>query len=167
MQSLLRERRFVETILPVTRWKVELASFDIYKITNPAVQRADYQEDDQKNYYNTKAYGLHRDGYRCDCFERLLSGGGIDLRSTRRTTAVIAARCISRAGLAAKRLRYKPIRHVLGDAQSRLTLVSSLTQRRTKCAVRSRASASIHRPEESNFQGIAQGKAFLDADEPY
>jgi hypothetical protein len=27
-----------------------IASFDIYKITNPAVQGADYQEGDQKNF---------------------------------------------------------------------------------------------------------------------
>jgi hypothetical protein len=71
VQSHLRERRFVETILPVTRWKVKLASFDIHKITNPAVQEADYQQDDQKYYYNTKSYVLHRDSYRCDCFERI------------------------------------------------------------------------------------------------
>jgi 5-methylcytosine-specific restriction endonuclease McrA len=65
VQSHLRERRFVESILPVTRWKVELASFDIHKITNPSVQGTEYQQGDQKGYYNTKAYVLHRDGYRC------------------------------------------------------------------------------------------------------
>jgi 5-methylcytosine-specific restriction endonuclease McrA len=65
VQSHLRERRFVESILPVTRWKVELTSFDIHKITDPSVQGTEYQQGDQKDYYNTKAYVLHRDGYRC------------------------------------------------------------------------------------------------------
>jgi hypothetical protein len=65
VQSHLRERRFIESILPVSRWKVELASFDIHKITNPAVHGTNYQEGDQKDYYNTKAYVLDRDQYQC------------------------------------------------------------------------------------------------------
>jgi 5-methylcytosine-specific restriction endonuclease McrA len=65
VQSHLRERSFVESVLPVTRWKIELASFDIHKITNPAVQGPDYQQGTQKDYYNTKAYVLNRDGYQC------------------------------------------------------------------------------------------------------
>src|SRR5665647_3568058 len=35
--SHFREKKFLESILPVTKWKVELASFDIHKITNPYV----------------------------------------------------------------------------------------------------------------------------------
>ena len=38
LESHFREKKFVESILPVTKWKVELASFDIHKITNPDVQ---------------------------------------------------------------------------------------------------------------------------------
>jgi RRXRR protein/HNH endonuclease len=60
-----RERRFVESILPVARRKVELASFDIHKIANPDVDGAGYQDGKQKGFYNVKAYVLHRDGYRC------------------------------------------------------------------------------------------------------
>ena len=66
--SHLREKRFVESILPVTRWKVELASFDIHKISNPSVSKKKgwtYQNGDQKGYYNLKAYILHRDQYKC------------------------------------------------------------------------------------------------------
>jgi len=37
LESHLREKKFVESILPITKWKVELASFDIHKITNPYV----------------------------------------------------------------------------------------------------------------------------------
>ena len=65
VDSHLRERRFVESILPVTRWKVELAQFDIHRITNPDVEGVDYQNGAQKGFYNVKAYALHRDGYEC------------------------------------------------------------------------------------------------------
>jgi len=63
--SHLREKRFVESILPVTRWKVETASFDIHKITNPDVKGVDYQNGAQKGFYNAKAFVLHRDNYKC------------------------------------------------------------------------------------------------------
>ena len=65
VESHLRERNFVESILPVSRWKVELAQFDIHKITNPDVEGAGYQDGKQKGFYNVKAYVLHRDGYEC------------------------------------------------------------------------------------------------------
>jgi 5-methylcytosine-specific restriction endonuclease McrA len=65
VDSHLREKRFVESILPISRWKVETASFDIHKITNPEVEGKGYQEGNQKDYYNVKAYVLHRDGYKC------------------------------------------------------------------------------------------------------
>lgn len=65
VDSHLREKRFVESILPVNRWKVETASFDIHKISNPDVGRWNYQNGSQKGFYNVKAYVLYRDGYQC------------------------------------------------------------------------------------------------------
>ena len=65
LDSHLREKKQVESILPVSHWKVETASFDIHKITNPTVSGVGYQEGDQKGFYNVKAYILHRDGYQC------------------------------------------------------------------------------------------------------
>jgi hypothetical protein len=65
VESHLRERRFVESLLPVARWKVELAQFDIHKITNPDVKGGGYQDGRQKGFYNVRAYVLHRDGYAC------------------------------------------------------------------------------------------------------
>ena len=65
VDSHLREKMFVESILPVSRWKVETASFDIHKISNPKVRRWDYQKGSQKGFYNVKAYVLHRDGHQC------------------------------------------------------------------------------------------------------
>lgn len=65
IDSHLREKKFVESILPVSKWKVETANFDIHKISNPEVGRGDYQNGNQKGFYNIKAYVLHRDGYQC------------------------------------------------------------------------------------------------------
>lgn len=65
LDAHLKEKRFVESILPISHWKVELAGFDIHKITNPDVEGVDYQHGNQKNFYNVKAYVLHRDNYRC------------------------------------------------------------------------------------------------------
>ena len=65
IDSHLRERKLVESILPVSEWKVELASFDIHKIINPEVEGKEYQEGNQKGFYNVKAYVLHRDNYTC------------------------------------------------------------------------------------------------------
>lgn len=65
VNSHLREKRFVESILPVSKWKVETASFDIHKISNPDVGRWEYQNGNQKDFYNVKAYVLYRDGYQC------------------------------------------------------------------------------------------------------
>jgi 5-methylcytosine-specific restriction endonuclease McrA len=65
VDSHLREKKFVESILPVSRWKVETASFDIRKISNPGIKKWEYQDGDQKGFYNVRAYVLHRDGYQC------------------------------------------------------------------------------------------------------
>lgn len=65
VDSHLREKKFVESILPVSCWKVETASFDIHKISNPNIRKWDYQKGNQKGFYNVKAYVLHRDGYQC------------------------------------------------------------------------------------------------------
>jgi 5-methylcytosine-specific restriction endonuclease McrA len=65
VDSHLREKKFVESILPISQWKVETASFDIHKISNPDVKKWEYQKGNQKGFYNVKAYVLHRDGYQC------------------------------------------------------------------------------------------------------
>ena len=65
VESHLRERKQVESILPVTRWKVELAAFDIHKLVNPEVTGVEYQTGPLKDWYHVKAYVLHRDGHQC------------------------------------------------------------------------------------------------------
>ena len=71
INSHLREIRLVESILPITKWKIELASFDIHKITNPTVTGKDYQNGILKDFYNVKQYILHRDGYKCQSGQKV------------------------------------------------------------------------------------------------
>ena len=65
VNSHLREKKFVESILPISTFKVETASFDIHKISNPEVGKWEYQKGQQKYFYNVKAYVLHRDNHQC------------------------------------------------------------------------------------------------------
>jgi hypothetical protein len=71
LNSHLREVRFIESILPVTKWKFELASFDIHKITNPDVTGVEYQNGNLKDYYNVKQYVLYRDNYKCKSGQKI------------------------------------------------------------------------------------------------
>jgi hypothetical protein len=71
IDSHIREVRFVESILPITQWNFELASFDIHKITNPDVSGKDYQNGLQKDFYNIKSYILHRDNYKCQSSQKI------------------------------------------------------------------------------------------------
>lgn len=64
----LREKVFVESILPITSWRLELASFDIHAISNPNVSKAawwTYQRGDMYGFQNLKQYVLKRDNYLC------------------------------------------------------------------------------------------------------
>ena len=65
IESHFREVRFMESILPITRWNFELASFDIHKITNPGVAGVGYQNGALKDFYNVKHYVYSRDSYKC------------------------------------------------------------------------------------------------------
>jgi 5-methylcytosine-specific restriction endonuclease McrA len=68
VESHLREKNFVESILPVNNWILETAKFDIHKISDPTVSKKrwwTYQNGNQKGFYNVKAYVLDRDGYKC------------------------------------------------------------------------------------------------------
>ncbi|HHU59980.1 TPA: HNH endonuclease [bacterium] len=61
----LRVINDVHKILPITKIIVEVASFDIQKIKNPAIEGAEYQQGDQLGFWNTREYVLHRDGHKC------------------------------------------------------------------------------------------------------
>jgi len=64
----LREKKFLESILPISKWTVETASFDIHKISNPSVSKKhgwSYQKGQKLGFYNTKDFVLARDKHTC------------------------------------------------------------------------------------------------------
>ena len=71
VESHVRERKQVESLLPVTSWKAETASFDIHKLVNPEVAGVEYQNGPLKNWYHVKAYVLHRDGHQCQSGQKI------------------------------------------------------------------------------------------------
>ena len=87
MDSHLTVVRKVHGILPVSRIIVEVASFDIQKIKNPAVSGTDYQQGDQMDFWNVREYVLWRDGHICQCCkgksrDRILNVHHIESRKT-------------------------------------------------------------------------------------
>ena len=63
-----KEKNFVESILPISKWRVELTNFDIHAISNPDVSKIKwwtYQRGEMYGYQNLKQYILDRDGYSC------------------------------------------------------------------------------------------------------
>ncbi|MBP3804276.1 MAG: HNH endonuclease [Oribacterium sp.] len=67
MESHINMVQKVHKILPVSRIKVETASFDIQKIKAPNIQGTDYQNGEQTGFWNTREYVLWRDGHVCQC----------------------------------------------------------------------------------------------------
>jgi len=68
IESHLNEKKFIESILPISKWRVELASFDIHALSNPNVSKSawwTYQKGDMYGYQNLKHYVLNRDKYVC------------------------------------------------------------------------------------------------------
>ena len=55
----------VYNILPVSKIIVEVAQFDIQKIKNPDISGKEYQEGEQKNFWNVREFVLHRDNHKC------------------------------------------------------------------------------------------------------
>ena len=67
VDSHLTVIRKVHEILPVTKIIVEVASFDIQKIKNPAISGTEYQQGEQLGFWNVREYVLFRDGHTCQC----------------------------------------------------------------------------------------------------
>ncbi|MBF0578211.1 HNH endonuclease [Erysipelotrichaceae bacterium RD49] len=53
----------VQKLLPVTRIVVETASFDTQKLKNPEISGTEYQNGDQKGFWNVREYVLFRDNH--------------------------------------------------------------------------------------------------------
>jgi len=54
-----------KSILPITNINIEVGAFDIQKIKNPDISGTDYQNGDQKGFWNVREYVLYRDGHKC------------------------------------------------------------------------------------------------------
>ncbi len=67
VDSHLTAVRKVHEILPIGKIIVEVASFDIQKIKNPAISGTDYQQGDQLGFWNVREYVLFLDGHTCQC----------------------------------------------------------------------------------------------------
>ena len=67
VDSHLTVIRKVHEILPITKIVVEVASFDIQKIKNPAISGTEYQQGEQSDFWNVREYVLFRDGHTCQC----------------------------------------------------------------------------------------------------
>ncbi len=52
-------------VLPITRIVIEVASFDIQRLKNPAIAGEGYQQGEQASFWNLREYILHRDGHTC------------------------------------------------------------------------------------------------------
>jgi len=60
--------RFIDNLskmLPISSITVEIASFDTHKLKNPDVSGKDYQDGEQKGFYNLREYIFHRDNHEC------------------------------------------------------------------------------------------------------
>ncbi len=55
----------LKMLLPITNIIIEVANFDTHKLKNPSIEGADYQNGEQKDFYNLREYIFHRDGHKC------------------------------------------------------------------------------------------------------
>ena len=56
--------------MPIEKFTIEVANFDIQKMKNPSISGKEYQEGDMLGFWNVREYVLHRDGHKCqnpDC----------------------------------------------------------------------------------------------------
>ena len=65
LNSHIKAVRLASSILPVSKVIVKVAAFDIQKIKNPDISGAEYQNGEQKGFWNVREYVLHRDGHTC------------------------------------------------------------------------------------------------------
>lgn len=55
----------IKKLIPVSEIVIEVANFDIQKIKNPSISGIEYQEGEQKDFFNLREYILHRDNHKC------------------------------------------------------------------------------------------------------
>lgn len=65
LDSHIKAIEQVKKILPVTHINIEVAAFDIQKIKTPDISGEEYQNGEQKGFWNTREYVLYRDNHTC------------------------------------------------------------------------------------------------------
>jgi len=65
LDSHIKAINQIKQILPISKIVIEVASFDIQRIKNPDIEGAEYQNGEQKGFWNVREYVLHRDGHVC------------------------------------------------------------------------------------------------------
>jgi len=65
LDSHIKVIEHVKKILPITKVNIEVAAFDIQKIKNPDISGKDYQNGEQKGFWNVREYVLYRDKHTC------------------------------------------------------------------------------------------------------
>ena len=65
LDSHIRLIEQLKELLPISEIIVEIANFDIQKIKNPSIEGEDYQNGEQKGFWNLREYILHRDNHQC------------------------------------------------------------------------------------------------------
>ncbi len=61
----LKTIRLVHQLLPVSRYTIEVAQFDIQKIRTPSIEGKEYQHGPQLGFWNVREYVLARDRHVC------------------------------------------------------------------------------------------------------
>src|SRR6266567_2983010 len=61
----LKTIKRMHQLLPVSKTTIEVAQFDIQKITNPEIEGKEYQQGPQLGFWNVREYVLWRDGHTC------------------------------------------------------------------------------------------------------
>ena len=65
LDSHIKAVEQVNKILPVTHVNIQVAAFDIQKIKNPDISGEEYQNGEQRGFWNTREYVLYRDNHTC------------------------------------------------------------------------------------------------------
>ena len=60
--------RFIDklkSLIPIKNIIIEVANFDTHLLKNPNISGEEYQNGEQKDFFNLREYILHRDGHKC------------------------------------------------------------------------------------------------------
>ena len=77
----------IHEILPISKIIIEIASFDTQKLKEDSIYGEDYQNGEQKGFWNVREYVLYRDHHECQCChgkskDRILNVHHIESRKT-------------------------------------------------------------------------------------